>query len=173
MQIYNGWLNEIEHIHSPNYNDRPKNINIELIVIHNISLPIGKFNNNYICDLFTNKLDQNAHDCFSEIADLKVSAHILIKRDGYIIQFVAFHKRAWHAGKSCFNSKTNCNDFSIGIELEGTDNLAYAEIQYQQLNKLIEILRQHYPKITDITGHSNVAPKRKTDPGKAFDWNKI
>jgi len=156
---------------SVNYNDRPID-EISLIVIHNISLPPGEFNNNYIEQFFTNQLDFNAHPYFKTIQDLQVSAHLLIKRDGLIIQFVPFNKRAWHAGESSFNGQNNCNDFSIGIELEGTDNLDYEAVQYQSLNTVLGLLKNHYP-IQNIVGHSDVAPDRKTDPGEAFNWNEI
>ncbi len=156
---------------SINYNDRPDG-EISLIVIHNISLPPGEFNNRYIEQFFTNQLDFNAHPYFKTIQDLQVSAHLLIKRDGSIIQFVPFDKRAWHAGQSSFNGQDNCNDFSIGIELEGTDNLNYEAVQYQSLKTTLKQLKNYYP-VQNIVGHSDIAPGRKTDPGEAFNWDEI
>jgi AmpD protein len=154
-----------------NQDDR-LNKDISMIVIHNISLPPNNFNNDYIEHFFLNKLDIDAHPYFKTIANLKVSAHLLIKRDGSILQFVSFDKRAWHAGKSSFNGKNNCNDFSIGIELEGSDNIPYEIHQYKSLNKVIKLLKSKYV-INDIVGHSDISPDRKTDPGKCFEWQKI
>ncbi len=156
---------------SINNNDRPDG-EISLIVIHNISLPPGEFNNPYIEQFFTNQLDFNAHPYFKTIRELQVSAHLLIKRDGSIIQFVPFDKRAWHAGESSFNGQDNCNDFSIGIELEGTDNLNYEAVQYQSLKTTLKQLKNYYP-VQNIVGHSDIAPGRKTDPGEAFNWGEI
>ena len=156
---------------SINCNDRP-NDEISLIVIHSISLPPGEFSNHYIEQFFTNQLDFNAHPYFKTIQDLQVSAHLLIKRDGSIIQFVPFDKRAWHAGKSNFNGQDNCNDFSIGIELEGTDNLNYEAVQYQSLKTTLKQLKNYY-SVQNIVGHSDIAPGRKTDPGDAFNWGEI
>ena len=164
-------LSLAQQIHSINYNERPNN-EISLIVIHNISLPPGQFNNGNIERFFTNRLDPKTHPYFETIKDLKVSAHLLIKRDGAIVQFVPFDKRAWHAGESRFNGRENCNDFSIGIELEGSDNLAYETVQYQALQTTLKQLKAHYP-IKHIVGHSDIAPGRKTDPGKAFNWRLI
>ena len=156
---------------SINYNDRPDG-EISLIVIHNISLPPGEFNNPYIEQFFTNQLDFNAHPYFKTIQDLQVSSHLLIKRDGSIIQFIPFDKRAWHAGQSSFNGQDNCNDFSIGIELEGTDNLNYEAVQYQSLKTTLKQLKNYY-SVQNIVGHSDIAPGRKTDPGEAFNWGEI
>ena len=141
-------------------------------MIHNISLPPDTFNNDYIEQFFTNQLDFNAHPYFKSIQNMQVSAHLLIKRDGSIIQFVPFDKRAWHAGQSNFKGRKNCNDFSIGIELEGGDDIKYTNQQYQTLNDSIKVLNSYYP-LTDIVGHSDIAPRRKTDPGAAFDWSRI
>ncbi len=157
---------------SDNFNQRPDNTAITLVVIHNISLPPGEFNNDYIEDFFTNQLKTGQHPYFETLKALKVSAHLLIKRDGSIVQFVDFNQRAWHAGQSSFNQVDNCNDYSIGIELEGTDSRAYETPQYSSLNQVLSILKSHYP-ITDIKGHSEIAPGRKTDPGPAFDWSKL
>lgn len=156
---------------SANHNDRPSD-EISLIVIHNISLPPGEFKNNHIEQFFTNQLDFNAHPYFKTIQDLHVSAHLLIKRDGSIIQFVPFNKRAWHAGESSFNGQDNCNDFSIGIELEGTDNLNYEAVQYQSLKTTLKQLKSYY-LVQNIVGHSEISPVRKTDPGEAFNWDEI
>jgi len=158
---------------SPNHNERPENTEIDLLVIHGISLPPAEFGGPYIEALFTNTLDPRCHPYFQQIADLRVSAHVLIRRRGEIIQFVPLNKRAWHAGVSEFQGRNNCNDFSIGIELEGTDTQAYEEIQYQQLARLARVICQTYPAITcdHIVGHSEIAPGRKTDPGQAFNWS--
>jgi len=140
--------------------------------VHGISLPPGEFGGDSVERLFCNTLDHSAHPFFAELEDLEVSAHALIRRDGEIIQFVAFNERAWHAGKSCFEGREGCNDYSIGVELEGTDNISYTVRQYQQLALLSTCLMRHYPGISSdrIVGHSDVAPGRKTDPGLAFDW---
>lgn len=163
------------YIPSPNCDLRPAGTGIDLIVVHGISLPPGEFGGPWIEQLFTNRLDPAAHPYFEAIAHLKVSAHILIRRDGEIIQFVPFDKRAWHAGESCFQDRNCCNDYSIGIELEGTDETPYTDTQYAQLAQLIACLQQAYPEITRerITGHSDIAPQRKTDPGPAFVWAKL
>ncbi len=158
---------------SPNYNDRPENTVIDLLVIHNISLPPGEFGGSYIDAFFTNVLDSALHPYFAEIAEMKVSSHCLIRRQGEIIQYVPFTKRAWHCGASYYAGRTDCNDFSIGIELEGTDMIPYTEEQYWNLAALVVLLQQVYPAITEdrIVGHSMIAPERKTDPGPAFDWD--
>lgn len=160
-----------EQVASPNFNERPEG-EISLLVIHNISLPPGEFGADYITDLFCNRLDPDAHPYFAGIAHLQVSAHLLITRTGRVIQYVPFDKRAWHAGVSVFEGRENCNDFSIGIELEGTDDLPYTAQQYEQLSAVTRVLMQAYPAITRqrITGHCHIAPGRKTDPGAAFDW---
>ena len=169
--IKNHCLVDVKQVPSPNINQRPDG-GISLIVIHNISLPPNEFDNDYIEQFFTNQLDFTAQPYFQTLVGTEVSAHLLIKRNGKIIQFVPFDKRAWHAGQSNFAGRENCNDFSIGIELEGSDNLAYEAVQYQVLKTTAEKLKSHYP-ITDIVGHSDIAPGRKTDPGDAFDWSKI
>ena len=158
---------------SPNYNDRPDPADISLLVIHNISLPPGQFGGPYIEDLFLNRLDPEQHPYFQDISQLTVSSHFLIRRDGSVLQFVTCDKRAWHAGVSSFGGRQNCNDFSLGIELEGADDVAYEAAQYDVLIAVTALLQQHYPAITDdrITGHENIAPGRKTDPGPAFDWD--
>ena len=157
---------------SPNHDDRPEGTVIDLLVIHGISLPPGEFGGPYIDQLFTNQLNANDHPYFSEIVDLQVSAHIFIDRDGDITQYVPFDKRAWHAGSSEFQGRACCNDFSIGIELEGDDEQPYTKAQYWSLVELTVLLKSHWPEITNdhIVGHCQIAPGRKTDPGPAFDW---
>lgn len=170
--IKDGWLESIEQQLSAFFSPREPKDNISLLVIHNISLPAGNFGGNHITDLFLGKLNADAHPSFDDIAHLQVSAHCLIRRDGSIIQYVSFNNKAWHAGISCFNDREKCNDFSIGIELEGTDDIPYEEAQYQQLSRLTASLQQHYPLITNenIVGHCDIAPIRKTDPGQIFNW---
>jgi AmpD protein len=157
-----------EFIPSPNCDDRPAGA-IELLVIHNISLPPGEFGGDGVQRLFTNTLDAAAHPYYAAISELKVSAHFFVRRDGQIIQFVPCLKRAWHAGESCWQSKLHCNDFSIGIELEGSDAVPFTAGQYAALNRLTMALREAYP-IRGIAGHSDIAPQRKTDPGPCFEW---
>ncbi len=173
MNIQQGWLDVAVRCPSPNCDDRPRNVDIDLLVIHNISLPAGHFGGPYIEQLFTNCLSAESHESFDVIAPLQVSAHLLIRRDGTIIQFVPFYRRAWHAGVSNWQGREACNDFSIGIELEGADDIPYEGIQYQRLAAVTRTLMSCYLKLTPrtITGHSDIAPGRKTDPGKAFDWN--
>lgn len=170
-----GWLQDVEIIRSPNHEARPPEAAIKLIVVHGISLPPGEYGGGFVQKLFTNQLDPLQHDYFAEIADLKVSAHCLIERSGHLIQFVSFQDRAWHAGLSSWHNEENCNDFSIGIELEGSDDEPYTEAQYQQLAGLVISLRKKYPQISEqsICGHSDIAPDRKTDPGPLFDWQKL
>ena len=174
MRISRGWLEATRHSPSPNFNERPEGCEISLLVIHNISLPPGEFGGSWIDDLFHNRLDPDGHPYFSEIHGLEVSAHCLIRRDGEIIQYVPFDKRAWHAGDSSFCGTGNCNDFSIGIELEGTDDEPFTDAQYASLATLTTTIRECYPAITDerVVGHSDIAPERKTDPGPAFDWQR-
>ena len=169
-----GWIQGVCHIPSPNTDQRPVESNIDLLVIHNISLPPGEFGGPYIEQLFCNQLDPKAHPYFEDIAHLKVSSHLLIRRDGEIVQFVPLNQRAWHAGESSFCGQSCCNDFSIGIELEGTDELPFTEAQYDALSQVSQVIMQTYPDITSerITGHSDIAPGRKTDPGAAFDWTR-
>ncbi len=167
-------LENHKHSPSPNKDSRPDKTTIDLIVIHSISLPPGEYNNDYIEKFFQNKLDKNQHSYFEEIHKMQVSSHVLIKRNGEIIQFVPFHERAWHAGKSNYQGRETCNDFSIGIELEGTDTDIFEDRQYARLAKLIGTLQISYPTIeNNITGHSDIAPGRKKDPGSGFDWNKL
>lgn len=166
---------EIIDIPSPNFDDRPAGTVIDLVVIHAISLPPGQFGTGQVIDFFTNSLDALADPYFSEIAALKVSSHYFIDRQGQVIRFVADEKRAWHAGVSRFQGRDNCNDFSLGIELEGDDFKPFSEIQYRILNELLKLLKFRFPALTDkrIVGHCHIAPLRKSDPGPFFDWRKI
>jgi len=170
-----GWLQTVTVIESPNYDARPDKSNIKLIVIHGISLPPAEFGGGYIADLFCNRLDPNLHGYFPSICDLKVSSHCLIERDGNLIQFVSFLDRAWHAGVSSWQGEPACNNYSIGIELEGTDDSSYTDSQYNQLERLIRCIRRQYRAIEmeALCGHSDIAPGRKTDPGTAFDWPRL
>lgn len=169
-----GWCHGIHHCPSANFNARPLG-EISLLVIHNISLPPGQFGTGKVQAFFQNRLDADEHPYFAEIAAMQVSAHFLIERDGGVSQFVSCHDRAWHAGQSSFAGRDNCNDFSIGIELEGTDALPFTDAQYTALAELVDLLRRAYPAITAerICGHSDIAPVRKTDPGPAFDWTRL
>lgn len=177
MKINNktGLLDIATNIVSDNFDERPEGRAISLIVVHNISLPPGEFGGPYITQLFTNQLNKDEHPYFEKIFHLRVSSHILIRRDGEIIQYVPFHSRAWHAGASEYQGEQACNDFSIGIELEGTDDLPFELVQYEKLAQLIKELQRNYPSIAKnaITGHSDIAPGRKTDPGPAFDWDHL
>lgn len=158
---------------SPNYGPRPEGTDISLLVIHCISLPPGDYSGHCIEQFFLNCLDHSRHPYFREIEGMTVSAHCLIRRDGELIQFVNFRDRAWHAGRSSFCGRDECNDYSIGVELEGTDEDSYTEAQYLELARLSRELMDAWPEITPerIAGHSDVAPGRKTDPGRAFDWS--
>ena len=160
---------------SPNCDDRPDGATPELLVVHGISLPPGEFGGPEIEQLFTNRLDWDAHPYFQEIRGLEVSAHLLIRRDGEVIQFVPFTKRAWHAGESTFRGRACCNDFSIGIELEGEDETPYSDEQYARLAAVVDAVSAAYPGITgrEVAAHADVAPGRKTDPGPAFDWLRL
>jgi AmpD protein len=170
-----GWLQTVEVIKSPNCDARPDKNGIKLIVIHGISLPPAEFGGGYIQDLFCNRLDPDKDEYFESIFNLKVSSHCLIERDGNLIQFVSFLDRAWHAGVSSWQGEVACNNYSIGIELEGTDYLSYTDSQYQQLYRLIRCIRLEYSTIdaNALCGHSEIAPGRKTDPGAAFDWPRL
>lgn len=160
---------------SPHCDARPPGVVPELIVVHGISLPPGEFGGPWIDRLFCNTLDPTAHTAFADLEGLCVSAHLLIRRDGEVIQYVALDCRAWHAGRSRFAGRDNCNDFSVGIELEGTDDLPYATAQYQRLCATIKALRRGLPSLATapVVGHSDIAPGRKTDPGPAFDWLRL
>ncbi|CAH6781571.1 1,6-anhydro-N-acetylmuramoyl-L-alanine amidase [Vibrio chagasii] len=170
-----GWYENARHVPSPYFDARPSVDDISLLVVHNISLPPGQFGGPYIEQFFTGQLDPAEHPFFKVIHQMGVSAHCLIRRDGEVVQFVSFLDRAWHAGQSSFAGRERCNDYSIGIELEGSDFIAYTEQQYQALTELTETLVSSFPQITNerITGHQYIAPLRKTDPGLVFDWTKF
>lgn len=170
-----GLLRPASQCPSPNQDERPPGAEPELIVIHGISLPPGRFGGRYVDDFFTNCLDPSAHPYFEEIHGLSVSAHLLIRRDGGIVQFVPFQRRAWHAGASSWRGRVACNDYSIGIELEGTDDRPYTAHQYDVLGGVLRALLDTYPRLDarTIAGHCDVAPGRKTDPGPAFDWLRL
>ena len=172
VNLATGLLQPVIFNPSPHQDARPPGSVIELVVINNISLPPGEFGGSAIAAFFAGKLNPSSHPYYASIASLRVSAHLLLQRKGEVVQFVPFTQRAWHAGESQFAHKTHCNDFSIGIELEGTDDIAYTPLQYQQLALIIKKLQMAYPAITPerIVGHADIAPGRKTDPGQAFDW---
>lgn len=174
VDLNSSLISQADYKLSPNHNDRPAGANVNLLVIHGISLPPGQFGGNWVHELFFNQLDPSQHAYFKEIAHLKVSSHLYIDREGNLWQFVPFNKRAWHAGTSSFDGKENCNDYSIGIELEGTDETPYTAKQYDTLIKATNAIIKAYPAITSdrIVGHCDIAPERKTDPGSAFDWVK-
>lgn len=167
-----GWLAGVRQVVSPNRDERPPGMPVTLIVIHAISLPPGAFGSDDIARLFTNQLDPAGHPYFAQISTLRVSAHFLIRRDGDLIQFVSCDERAWHAGQSIWNGRERCNDFSIGIELEGCDDVPFADVQYAVLISLTARLKALYP-IDAMVGHSDVSPGRKTDPGPLFDWSRM
>lgn len=173
-RIEDGWLHSALRCPSPNTNERPPGCEIDLLVIHNISLPPGEFGGGHVERLFCKTLDCSAHPWFERLRGLEVSAHMLISRDGSLTQFAPFHVRAWHAGASVFEGRANCNDFSIGIELEGTDDIPYTDAQYAALVSVTRALMREFRGISlaRIVGHSDVAPGRKTDPGAAFDWSR-
>lgn len=167
-----GWLAGVRRVRSPNADARPRGTAVTLVVVHGISLPPGRFGGDAILRLFTNRLDPDAHPAFRDIAGLRVSAHFLIRRDGSLVQFVACGDRAWHAGASSWRGRERCNDYSIGVELEGTDERPYTARQYERLAALVRRLARRWP-IEDVAGHSDVAPGRKTDPGPAFDRERL
>ncbi len=171
-QLEDHWVTGASRIPSPNCSDRPPGSDIQLLVIHNISLPPGEFGTGCIDELFCNSLNPDAHPFFATISELRVSAHLLIERDGALRQYVSFAQQAWHAGKSSFQGRDRCNEYSIGIELEGTDDTAFTAPQYATLAAISALLLQHYPGLSEdrIVGHSDIAPGRKTDPGPCFDW---
>lgn len=173
--IQAGVIEGARQVPSPNHDARPTGIVVDLLVVHGISLPPNEFGGNYIEQLFTNCLDPGAHPYFASICHQRVSAHALIRRDGSLVQFVNLNDRAWHAGASVFDGRSACNDFSIGIELEGADDVAYTPVQYQVLAQAARAIMRAYPAITPkrIAGHSDIAPGRKTDPGASFDWNRL
>lgn len=167
----NGWFTGVRRIASPNYDARPARMQISLLVIHSISLPPNEFGGAGIKRLFTNTLDCAAHPYYAQLQGLRVSSHFLVRRDGGIIQFVPCGSRAWHAGVSEWQGRSRCNDFSIGIELEGSDFVPFEQPQYLALARLTRHLKRHYP-IRNIVGHADIAPGRKTDPGPFFDWDR-
>jgi len=173
MISQDGWYKSAQKCMSPNYDNRSDGNDISLLVIHNISLPPGRFDGCYIEQLFTGSLDADEHPFFKSIATLKVSAHCLIRRNGHVVQFVSFNHRAWHAGKSSFAGRDKCNDYSIGIELEGSEWICYTDEQYEALVTLTRAIQDKYPMITKkrITGHQYIAPLRKNDPGLTFNWS--
>jgi AmpD protein len=169
------WLQDARRVPSPNADERPPGATVELLVVHSISLPPGEFGGPHIEALFTNALDPGAHPYFAEVAARRVSAHVLIRRGGEVVQFVSFNRRAWHAGESCFEGRRGCNDFSIGVELEGCDDVPYESIQYSALTELVSCLAGAWPVLMPhrIVRHSDIAPGRKTDPGPAFEWERF
>ncbi|MCH7898765.1 MAG: 1,6-anhydro-N-acetylmuramyl-L-alanine amidase AmpD [Proteobacteria bacterium] len=175
IDLDSGLIRPARQVSSGNCDARPDAAAPQLIVLHGISLPPGVFGGDEIEALFTNSLDWDAHACFDEIRGLQVSAHLLVRRDGELLQFVSFGQRAWHAGESCYRGRTCCNDFSIGIELEGDDEIAYDDRQYDVLPRVLQALMTAYPLIStrEIVAHSDIAPGRKTDPGPAFDWLRL
>ena len=175
IDVKTGLLVGVRQVLSPFFDARPSGVMPDLVVLHGISLPPGEFGGPWITRLFTGNLPADAHESFHERAGLRVSAHLLIRRDGEIVQYVSFNDRAWHAGKSVWQGREACNDYSIGIECEGTDEVAYQASQYAALRQLLPMLLEAYPSITRdrIVGHSDVAPGRKTDPGPSFDWAQV
>ncbi len=167
-----GFVETATQIASPNFDTRPNNCTIDLILIHNISLPPNEYGGSGVVQLFTNQLNPNEHPYYAEIYTRKVSSHFFIRRDGELMQFVSCLQRAWHAGVSSWNNRERCNDFSVGVELEGSDYEAFEAAQYKTLKKLIACLKSNY-LIQDVVGHSDIAPGRKTDPGPYFDWQEI
>ena len=174
-EIINHLITSAEFKESPNCSERPPDVQVILMEIHNISLPPGRFGGAHIVDFFQNKLDVSADEYFEEIKNLKVSSHLLIDRRGRVTQFVPFNKNAWHAGISHYQGQENCNDFSIGVEMEGTDSIDYTTKQYESLKEVTLSLMKAYPRIIvdNIVGHSDIAPERKTDPGESFDWSRF
>lgn len=175
LDLKNGLIDSVRLQLSPNCDDRPDESDISLVVIHGISLPPGEFGGAGIDQLFTNTLDPEEHPYYEEVYQLKLSCHLLIRRDGELIQYVPFNKRAWHAGESVHDGREQCNNYAIGIELEGTDEQPYEAVQYERLTEVIKLLFGSYPKLdrNSIVGHCDIAPDRKTDPGPAFDWKKL
>jgi len=167
-----GFASLARYIESPNCDERPKDTPITLAVVHGISLPPGEFGGSGIIDLFTNRLDANTHPSYASIASLRVSAHFVIRRNGELLQFVPCARRAWHAGVSSWRGRNRCNDFSVGIELEGADTAPYESAQYRMLARLLKALYRRYA-YRHVVGHSDIAPGRKTDPGPAFDWQRL
>ena len=175
IDVQHGRLEGARQVQSPNFDLRPEGVAPDLIIVHGISLPPNEYGGPWIEQLFTNQLDWAAHPYFKQIEGMRVSSHVLIRRDGQVVQFVPFHARAWHAGVSQYQGRERCNDFSIGIELEGTDDTAYEAEQYRELARVILALCRAYStlSIDHLVGHSDVAPGRKTDPGECFDWPRL
>lgn len=167
-----GWCDGAFRYDSPHSNARPADAAIELLVVHNISLPAGRFGGHHVSDLFTGRVDYNADPSLADLRNVQVSAHFFVRRDGRLVQYVSCNDRAWHAGVSQFQGRANCNDFSIGVEMEGTDNVAFTSVQYEVLAQLAQALQNRYP-LRWVTGHEHVAPGRKTDPGPCFDWTQF
>ncbi|MFD1712060.1 1,6-anhydro-N-acetylmuramyl-L-alanine amidase AmpD [Ottowia sp. GY511] len=167
-----GWYRRARALPSPNFGPRPPAAAIDLVVVHSISLPPGRYGGDEVQALFTNRLDWDAHPYFQQIRGMEVSAHFYVRRTGVLWQFVSVDDRAWHAGRSSFRGRDNCNDYSVGVELEGLEGERFTARQYERLARLIQALRQRYP-ITDIAGHEHVAPGRKHDPGPGFDWPRL
>lgn len=172
VDLQSGLLRGARQVASPNHDARPQNVDADLIVVHGISLPPGEFGGPWIDRLFTNALPPDAHPYFKEVGPLRVSSHLVVMRDGSVTQYVKFTDRAWHAGKSLYQGREACNDFSVGVELEGTDTLPYEDAQYRALAEIVAALCSAYPALTParMAGHSDISPGRKTDPGPAFDW---
>ena len=167
-----GWYRFARHLKSPNFGARPKGSSVELIVLHSISLPPGQYGGDEVQELFTNQLDWAAHPYFERIKYMQVSAHFYIRRDGQLWQFVGIHQRAWHAGKSSFRGRDNCNDYSIGIELEGLEGDGFEDAQYESLAALCAAIGQWHPTV-QVAGHEHIAPGRKSDPGRGFNWSRL
>src|SRR4030081_187539 len=172
IDLETGLMRDVRHIASPNHDSRPAGVEADLIVVHGISLPPGEFGGPWIDRLFTNSLPAEMHPYFAEVCSLRVSSHVVVARDGAVTQYVAFPQRAWHAGKSLYQGREACNDFSVGVGLEGTDPLPYEPVQYGLLAQVVAALCAAYPRLSPdrLVGHSEIAPGRKTDPGPAFDW---
>jgi len=171
----NAWIEGVRRRPSPNCDDRPAGVAIDLLVVHGISLPPGEFGTPFVEAFFCNHLDRNAHPYFAEIAEARVSAHLFIQRSGALTQFVPFNRRAWHAGESAYCGRAQCNDFSVGIELEGADDVSYEGAQYGRLIEVARLLMDTWPGLSPqrIVGHCDIAPGRKTDPGPGFDWARV
>ena len=175
IDLDRGRLLDARQVSSPNCDERPDDCEISLVVVHNISLPPGQYGGPEIDHLFTNTLDADAHPYFAEVAGMKVSSHLLVRREGELVQYVPFRKRAWHAGDSCYQGRAACNDFSIGIELEGQDEESYTDAQYEVFAEVLKLLIDTYPGLSanSLAGHCDISPQRKTDPGPAFDWQRL
>ena len=172
VDLKTGLMRDVRQIASPNHDARPAGVEADLIVVHGISLPPGEFGGPWIDRLFTNSLPADVHPYFAEVGSLRVSSHVVVTRDGAVTQYVGFTERAWHAGRSVYQGREACNDFSVGVELEGTDTLPYEPAQYVALAEVVAALCAAYPGLSPdrLVGHSDIAPGRKTDPGPAFDW---